>query len=275
MGKTDDLVVVKDNKVINASYKLTLVEQRIILGCISRVDSTSELSKSDGFDIRVEEIRDLISKNRDMGSYYTAVKKAVDRLFERHITLDKEGSKRRWVYEVKYNQNEGMVTLYFSPTIIPYLSQLKGNFTKYKLEYVSRFRSSHSVHLYELLVQWLSKGEREVEIEWLKKVLGLEGKYTRTRNFIDVVIKKSVEDINLYSNLDVSFGTRKSGRKTTHIQFMFRPKSTRGKKPSLNRNVKEEIKVSGQREGVKRIRKDSRTGELKKMKEIISGIGKK
>jgi plasmid replication initiation protein len=72
-----------------------------------------------------------------------------------------------------------------------------------------------------LLVQWSSKGERELELTWLKHVLDLSEKYPRTNNFIQRIIKPSVEEINAHSNLTVRFGTRKTGRTITHLQFKF------------------------------------------------------
>jgi len=219
--KRDDLVVVKDNHIINSSYKLTLVEQRIILGCISKIDSTEQFTEEDGFTIRVSEIKDLTS-DENMKSLYNQIKQGTNRLYERSIKLnDDDTDVVRWIYRKRYNDDEGSVTLYFTKTVLPYLTQLKGNFTKYKLQYVSRFKSTHSIRIYELLVQWLSKGSREVEVDWLKKTLGVEDKYQRTNNFIGRVIKPSIEDINTHSNLNVKYGTRKTGRRITHIQFEF------------------------------------------------------
>jgi len=152
---------------------------------------------------------------------YTEAKKAVDRLYARSITLGEDGSKMRWVYAVKYNDSEGSISLSFSPSIIPYLSQLKGSFTKYKLEYVANFTSSHSIRIYELLVQWSSKGEREVEISELKEMLQLGNRYKRFNNFLERVVKPAIEDINTHSNLLVTYGIRKRGRTISHIQFKF------------------------------------------------------
>lgn len=216
-----NLVVVKDNKLIQASYKLSLIEQRIVLSCIAKIDSTKELTEGQGFTITVAEIQDLMTDNRSIKSMYADVKEAIEKLWDREIKLDNQGSSRRWIFEKKYNENEGSVTLHFSPTIIPYLSQLKDNFTKYRLEWVSKFKSTNSIRIYELLVQWTSKGEREVELEWLKNILLVADKYPRTNNFIQRVLKPSIDEINEYSNLSVSYGVRKSGRTITHIQFKF------------------------------------------------------
>jgi plasmid replication initiation protein len=217
----DDLVVVKDNNIINSSYRLTLVEQRIILGCISKIDSTRDFTDEDGFTIHVSEIEDLVTEGQ-LTSLYTQIKLGTNRLYERSIRLnDDDTDLVRWIYRRVYNDSEGSVTLYFTKNVLPYLTQLKGNFTKYKLQYVSKFNSTHSIRIYELLVQWLSKGTREVEIDWLKKTLGVEDKYKRTNNFIERVVKKSIDDINTHSNITVKYGTRKTGRRVTHIQFEF------------------------------------------------------
>ena len=235
----EDLVVVKDNQILNASYRLSLIEQRIVLGCIARVNSTEELSKNDGFTVTISELQDLTTAGKKgLTSMYTEAKKAVDRLYARSITLGEDGSKMRWVYAVKYNDSEGSISLSFSPSIIPYLSQLKGSFTKYKLEYVANFTSSHSIRIYELLVQWSSKGEREVEISELKEMLQLGNRYKRFNNFLERVVKPAIEDINTHSNLLVTYGIRKRGRTISHIQFKFDVKQEQ-KKITLEQFVRD------------------------------------
>lgn len=219
----NNLVIVKDNSIIQASYKLTILESRVLLSCLAKVDSTAELTTNDGFTVKVSEIKDLAST--DNTAIYTEVKTAVDRLYKRSIMLDEEGSEIRWIHAKKYNRTQGSITLYFSPQILPLISELKGNFTKYRLVWIKNFKSANSIRIYELLVQWQSKGEREVEVDWLKHTLQLTDKYSRTNNFIQKVINPSVAEINEYSNLDVKVGYRKLGRTITHIQFKFRLKN--------------------------------------------------
>jgi len=236
LSEIDKLVVVKGNNIIECSYSLTLVEKRILLGCISKIDSTQQFTRKDGFTITVAEIKDLVTERTSKNSLYTQVKKGMDRLGERWLDLNEEGTdKVRWIYRKKYNAQEGSVTLYFTDEILPFLSHLKGNFTKYKLQYVSKFSSIHSIRVYELLVQWLSKGTREIEIDTLRKMLGVEGKYIRSSNFIEKVIKPSLLDINTHSNINATFGIRKTGRRVSHIQFAFSIKND-NKKLAKNGN---------------------------------------
>jgi plasmid replication initiation protein len=87
-------------------------------------------------------------------------------------------------------------------------------------------------------VQWSSKGEREIEVSELKEMLQLEGRYKRFNNFLERVIKPAIEDINMHSNLLVTYGIRKRGRTISHIQFKFDVKQEQ-KKITLEQFVRE------------------------------------
>jgi len=219
----DYLVVVKDNKIIEASYTLSLSEQRVLLACISQIDSKSTLQPDNKFHVMASEIVDLMGL--DSSNAYRDMKMAVERLYNRTIKIDGEDGEMRWIYRKEYVKNEGKITLYFSPEIIPYLSQLSDKFTAYKLKYVTQFKSSYSIRLYEILVQWASAGEREVKVDWLRKIFQVEDKYKAIKDFKKYIVEPSLADINEHSNIWVEYGQRKSGRTVTHFQFKFGLKS--------------------------------------------------
>jgi plasmid replication initiation protein len=217
--KNHHLVVVKYNKIIEASYTLSLSEQRVLLACISQIDSKSPLLSENKFHILASEISDLMKL--DKSNAYRDMKKAVDKLYSRSIKIDGEDDEMRWIYRKEYVQSEGKATLYFSPEIIPYLSQLSQKFTAYKLVYVAQFKSSYSIRLYEILVQWASIGEREVKVDWLRDIFRVENKYKTIKDFKKYIIDPAVTDINQHSNIWVEYGQRKAGRTITHFQFRF------------------------------------------------------
>ena len=84
--------------------------------------------------------------------------------------------------------------------------------------------SAHAIRLYELLMQWGSRGWREVEIEWLKKTLMVDENYERLDNFKKRVIDVAVSQINEHSDLAVRYEQRKTGRTVSHLKFVFEPK---------------------------------------------------
>jgi plasmid replication initiation protein len=132
----------------------------------------------------------------------------------------------------------------FAPDLIPYLSQLKGSFTRYELKHIGNMTSTYGIRLYELLMQWKGTGKREIEIEWLKKQFELDASYERMDNLKRRVIDPAVKDINKHSNYAVSWEQRKTGRKVTHLTFSFYEKPPETEKPKRT-NAKKEKTVYG------------------------------
>jgi len=233
---TQSLTVVKSNKVVEASYKLTLYEQRILLACIAQIHSKEELLEDCQFEISAKEIANL-SKLENVNKVYQSLSEASDKLLSRQIILndpDPDNPRLRqrklnWMSHIDYYPGDGKVILQFSKGIIPYLSELSKNFTRYKLTSVTQFKSTYSIRLYEMLVQWLSVGKRELEVDWLRKQLQVEESYSRIDNLKKWVVDVAVQEINQHSNIWVKYTQRKAGRTITHFLFTFgekEPKKT-------------------------------------------------
>ena len=229
------LTVYKANKLVEASYSnITLHEQLLLLAVIGRCDPR-KLNGDTVVFLTVSEFADLVEIEQRWA--YKELKEASERLFNRYLTIDAPDpdnpeltrTKTRWVHSIDYFDGQGKVGLYFAPKVIPYLSQLKGQFTKYKLQHVSKFKSGYGVRLYELLIQWQCRGSREIEVDWLRENWQLSKSYSRLDNLKKYVIQPAIEDINSRSNLWVKFGQRKSGRKVIAFQFQFGLKSESSK----------------------------------------------
>jgi plasmid replication initiation protein len=234
---THSLTVVKSNKVIEASYKLSLYEQRILLACIAQIHSKEELLEDCQFEISAKEIAEL-SNIDNLNNVYKFLAEAADKLLTRIIILNDpdpdnprlKQRKANWMSHIDYYPGDGKVILQFSKGIIPYLSELSKNFTRYKLTSVTQFKSAYSIRLYELLVQWLSVGKREIEVDWLRKQLQVETNYPRVMELKKWVVDVAVVEINEHSNIWVNYTQRKAGRTITHFLFTFGEKEP--KKPA-------------------------------------------
>jgi plasmid replication initiation protein len=224
------LTVCKANKVTEAGYKLSLNEQRIILACIAQVNSLEELFKTDRFELTAKDFAKLYGIAEDKA--YQTLKEIAEQLFERYVIIDNPDpdeptlkyTKTRWVSSIDYIPEKGKIAVYFAVRMLPYLGKLRGEFTKYKLEHVGKMTSIYAIRLYELLVQWQKTGNREVEIDWLKKQFEIEDGYNSMCDFKKRVLDPAVKDINEHSNLQVSWTQRKSGRRVTHFIFTFAEK---------------------------------------------------
>lgn len=232
MKNNDKQLVVKANKLIEASYYLTLNEQRLILLAITKVRRDSALYTHDEFVISAE---DWVSTFQvEPKNAYRDLQAISRQLFERYITIENTRGNplmTRWISSIEYLAKDGKLVITFAQKILPFLTVLEKEFTKYRLEFVSKMTSIYAVRLYELLVQWNSTGTREIELDWLKKTFQITETYAEIRNFKARVIEPAITQINSHSDLTVSYTQRKTGRLVTHFTFVFSPKAAVEPKP--------------------------------------------
>ena len=221
--------MVKSNKLIEASYRLDLIEQRIILYAIVEARETQQ-GLSDGF-VTLEAKRFAAMFGMDESNTYGQLKEAMDTLFGRHIVVrdihPESGfarvSKVRWISTASYIDGAGAVQLRFATDMLPYITRLETEFTSYRLEKIGRMTSVHAVRMYELLVQYLDIGKREFGISQLKETLGIADCYTSIKDFKKYVLDAAVSQINEHSDIRVSYTQRKTGRTVTHLIFAIKP----------------------------------------------------
>jgi len=221
-------LVVKDNKLIEASYRITLVEQNIILYAITEARRTQKgLNAEDFVTITAKNYSELFGA--DEKSAYAQLKEASETLFSRHVVIRDEstatGSQRvtkvRWISATSYIDGEGVIRLRFAADMVPFITRLESEFTRYKLGQIANMTSAHAIRMYELLIQWGSVGKRDVEIGWLKETLCLDNDYPRLYDFKKWVVDVSINQINEHSDLTAEYTQRKTGRNVTHLSFTF------------------------------------------------------
>jgi plasmid replication initiation protein len=223
--KTDGTpIVTKANALIEASYNLTLNEQRIILACAAKLDGRKPMPRDAVFLLGVEEFVELFGS--DPRNAYAEMEEAASKLYERDIRrIDGTTRKRlRWVYMAEYWKGEGKVRLGFSPEIAPYLTMLHKRFTSYRLEEVARLRSAYAIRLFEMLAQFFDTGVLLISVAEFKQRLALEDKYDRFSNLKARVIDPAVKDLVAKTSLDVTWKAIKKGKTVDRLQFNFAEK---------------------------------------------------
>ena len=237
----DSRLVVKDNSLIDASFNLSLVEQRIMLMAIVEARELPSLT----FDTPVKvSVKSYIDAYKVVGNNaYKQVQDAVDTLFERQFsyydpTMD-ERFKERWIYKASYIDDKGHIVLFFTPTVISMISRLEANFTQYLLEQVSEFKSKYSIRLYELLIKYKDIGtSKKFEIAELRSKLGLENnEYKAMSDFKGAVLDKAIKEISDKADIQIKYDQFKEGRTISHILFKFIKKKEKKQKESKDKNT--------------------------------------
>ena len=223
-------LVVKSNELITASYSMTVNEQRLLLACIGQIDSRTTLDNGAVFRLSVEQARDLFYTKGDQRNAYRDMQDACERLFERKVRIalpEKQELLTRFVQSIVFDPENGTADLRFAYEILPYLSQLEANFTKYRLSNIVQLTSSHAVRIYELIVSWATQGQyyKEMEIDAFRELLGLGEKYKQNGELRRFVTDRAVQQINESTDFELDINFRKSKRTFKWIQLRFNQKA--------------------------------------------------
>ena len=138
---------------------------------------------------------------------------------------------------VKWNDYNDEVTIQFSEHIMPYLINLKAEFTQYKISELQKLNSKYSLILY----RWLSmqynqyehysvKGGRRAEqveayrnpsipVKELRVITDTVNDYVRFQSLETWVLKKPLEEINAHTSFNVTYDKIKKGRSIDSIVF--------------------------------------------------------
>lgn len=162
-------LVVKDNRLIQASYSLGLVEQRLMLLAIVGARETGDgITAESLLTVRAEDYAKHFNVERQAA--YMALSDAVETLFNRRATIDIYDKRKdkmrpmvvRWVTAMQYEENEACVTLRFGHEVVPLITKLEEQFTSYELKQIAGLSSAYAIRLYELLMQWKITGKTPI-----------------------------------------------------------------------------------------------------------------
>ena len=238
-------LIVKDNALMNASYNLALVEQRLILLAIIEARETGKgINANDPLTVHASSYINQFNVERHTA--YQALKDACKDLFARQFSYQEKRERgrinitSRWVSQIGYMDDTATVEIIFAPAVVPLITRLEEQFTQYDIEQISGLSSAYAVRMYELLICWRSTGKTPIiELEEFRKRIGvLDTEYTRTDNLKIRVIELALKQINEHTDITASYEQHKKGRVITGFSFKFKQKkknsdsSPRIEKPS-------------------------------------------
>ena len=138
---------------------------------------------------------------------------------------------------VKWNSWNDEVMIEFNRHIMPYLIDLKKNFTQYALSDVIELNSKYSIIIYKWLCMYYNQyehysakgGRREEQVESyrnpsisikeLRILTDTVNTYKKLSMFEIRVLKEPLEEINEHTHFNVSYEKIKKGRSISSIQF--------------------------------------------------------
>ena len=137
-----------------------------------------------------------------------------------------ERVKQLWMFQrVEYLKGQGIIEIKLTEDILPYLFDLKDNFTSYTLAAALRLNSKYAKRIYQLCSQWKDLGEtKKYDLQDFKKMLGLldekgNEKMERISVLREKVLDIAVKQINEHTELHISYKLEKRVRTYKNIVF--------------------------------------------------------
>ena len=246
----------KQVQILNELSKRKVVEHNSLIASIAKMDktplkmfelavsyiNTEEPPKDHTVYLSKEELF-VFFKVSD-NDKHSRFKQAVENMQKQAFFKIKEKKEHGFEFEnivpipyVKWTDYHDEVTIRFSPEIMPYLINLKKNFTQHALSDISELNSKHSIILY----RWLSMnynqyehysykgGRREEQVEAyrnpsisireLREMTDIVNEYKLFADLEKWILKKPLEEINDHTSFTVTYDKVKKGRSIDSIVF--------------------------------------------------------
>ena len=238
-----------DNQfVYNARYNLSARESKIILFLISRIDPVRQKNLIEQT-VSVKELERVLKGDaKRWGGLYAELEVMRDRLVRKGIILPTEievEGKRfsgyiNWFQHIMpVRDKDGNVALefLFSQSLQPFLLNLREYVAINFLEVVS-LKSGFSIRMFQVfrahrdrMSKYQKRSVLQYELEDLKGLLGVDGKYSDYRNFRKKVLEVLKKEVNKHTTISVEFKPLKKGRSIAAIQFEFWDTGDRASNP--------------------------------------------
>ena len=233
--------VVEHNALIQSVAKMQKTALKMFELAVSCID-TENLPKNNTVYLSKEELFAFFEVGSN--SKHTQFKEAIEIMQKQAYFKIKSNKKLGIEYEsivpipyVKWNDYNDEVTIQFSEHIMPYLINLKSEFTQYKISELQKLNSKYSIILYRWLTMnynqyehYSNKGGRreeqveeyrnpQISIRELREMTDTVEEYQKMSHFTTWVLEKPLEEINDHTSFNVAYDKVKKGRSVDSIVF--------------------------------------------------------
>ena len=220
----DKLIIVQENRLIEASYQITLQQKKLLLIMVGKI-------RQEDIDFQ-EYVFSVADLQRELGlenkRFYEDLKNLTAGLIGKVIRIRDDSGieiQAAWLSSAVYlpRGTRGLdcscVKLSFAPVLKPYLLQLQKCFGKYEFSQVVGMRSVYAIRMYELLNSYRRLRKAVFEVDELKRMFKIEKKYERYFDFRVWVIEAAQKELAEKTNLAFDFEETKRGRTVVSITF--------------------------------------------------------
>lgn len=243
--KVDDKTVIEHNDLITGITEMDKVPLQVFEMIVAHIDVDNppkknliKLSKKDVFNLfqakdknRYKRFRDIFSKIHQLTIY----------------VVNKRGKKEDYklispIVMTNWGNYSNTIEIYLSDAVMPYLINLKRNFTQYALSDIMKLNSKHSIVIYKWLCMNFNqykyysdsnnRTDKQIEdyqnpyitIKELRRLTNTSDRYKLMVNFTKNVLDIAVDDISKNTHLIVKYKKIKKGKSIAGVKFFVEEK---------------------------------------------------
>jgi plasmid replication initiation protein len=217
-----------------SQYEMSIYERRLLLKIIEKLPQTLPVSGAIDLSVTIEEISQ--SANLKGDSVYTQIQQASRELI-RHVCQLKQTDgllQISLLSSAKYLKGSSRVDLRIDGRLMPYLSQIKSEFSLVRLSELMSFQSYYTQCLYELFLREATDRDQfYITLADLRRLLKVEDKYDRYADFRRRILLQAQSDLKEFENAAFLFKPEKERftGKVIGIHFFFRKLLTSKARP--------------------------------------------
>jgi len=208
----------QSNRLIEAKYKLTSQEQKLVIAICSQLDKNA--ANFDTIRIKVADFANFC--NIKSTNKYAEVRRIVMRLLDRKLLIHKADGGwygTHWLQSAEYIPAESVIEYKIDERLKPELLQLKAAYLDTAAQPLMEFKCDYSARIYFLLKKMLKIKEFEYDLDFIRERFQLSKSYQIFFNLKNKVIEPAITEINEKSDIQVKHGYIKQGRSYTKIHF--------------------------------------------------------
>ena len=213
------------NRVTECFKSMSVDEKRILI-MASPVARNIDATEQDSILISAQQFADECGIK--VNSAYKQIELASKKLVDRSFSYTNEKGKKvysNWVIDATYE--DAGVNLRFTSVVLMMLKILdKYNpYTRYKKDVVLKLKKDYSIDFYHLAKKSEKLGSFELTIDSMFIEFGLPESYRDLRNLKRRVLKDPIDEINKYTDIDLTYEPIKKGRSVVGFKFTVREKT--------------------------------------------------
>jgi hypothetical protein len=215
--------VAQSNVLIEQPWALTLVEARIFVLFLQQLPRDETESRR-----LVVPLKELVGTTPIGGRGYQYLHSALEGLAAVQVTLPVPNRQHDWhraplVHSMKLDSGQGTISGYFSPDVLPYLTNLAENFTLGQVADLLSIKSPTTHRFYWLLKSWEFRSPVTVPVARLKELTTGQA-YPQYSDYRRNALIPAVAELNELS-FEISYKEHKLGRSVDKIEFSIKSKA--------------------------------------------------